>query len=456
MISEGHPHVIERNEHKMNCSDEYKTLVCKDSERAKQDAAAMRSALERSTAHYHGNTVHTLYIPQMYTKKDYDRFKKIADIICGILDRIIKEYIENPEYRKLFGFDERLNELILRPSLYKCQIPVMRIDLFYNRETGCYKFCEFNTDGSSGMNEDRELNNVFRTSEIFRKFCESHQITSFELFDSFTEEFTKIYRETGRYKENAHVAITDFMSSASVEEFEEFKKSFERHGYSCEICDIYSLKRENGRLIAPSGRAVDAVYRRAVTCDILSEYDAILPFIEAAKNNEVVLIGDFKTQIAHNKLIFEIMHNDMTKRILSDEENSFIQEHIPKTYKLTAENIRKHNIEKDRLSWIVKPADSYASKGVFAGVEAKTDEEWSTFIKKHADTDYLMQEYIHPHETENIDLLWDENAGFAKYSNITGLFIYNSRLCGLYSRVSKTGIISTQYSEMTLPTILVE
>lgn len=440
----------------MNCSDEYKALICKAPELSKKDAAAMREALESSTAHYHGNTVHTLYIPQMYAKKDYNNFKKIADTIYGILDRIIKEYIENPEYRKLFGFDERLNELILRPSLYECSIPVTRIDLFYNRETGGYKFCEFNTDGSSGMNEDRELNNIFRTSELFGKFCESHQITDFELFDSFTEEFTKIYKSSGRYKENAHIAIADFMSSASVEEFEEFKKSFERHGYSCEICDIYSFRREDGRLIAPSGRAVDAVYRRAVTCDILSGYDKILPFIEAAKNNEVVLIGDFKTQIAHNKLIFEIMHHDMTKRILSDEENSFIQEHIPKTYKLTAENIKKYDIEKNRCGWIVKPADSYASKGVFAGIEAKTDEEWIGFIKKHSDTDYLMQEYIHPYETENIDLLWDENAGFAKYSNITGLFIYNGRLCGLYSRVSKTGIISTQYSEMTLPTIVVD
>ncbi|MGN0164335.1 MAG: hypothetical protein ACI4EA_12285 [Candidatus Ornithomonoglobus sp.] len=440
----------------MNCSDEYKELICQSPERAKRDAAAMRAALENSTAHYHGNTVHTLYIPQMYTQKDYDRFKEIADSICRILDKIIKEYIKNPEYRELFGFGDRINELILRPSLYECLIPVMRIDLFYNHETGGYKFCEFNTDGSSGMNEDRELNNVFRASEVFGKLCEKHKITVFELFDSFTEEFTKIYKASGRYRENAHVAIADFMSSASVEEFEEFKKSFERQGYSCEICDIYSLKRKDGRLIAPSGRAVDAVYRRAVTCDILSAYDEILPFIEAAKNNEVVLIGDFKTQIAHNKLIFEIMHDDMTKRILTDEENSFIREHIPKTYKLTAENIKKYDIEKNRCSWIVKPADSYASKGVFAGIEAKTDQEWIEFIKKHADTDYLMQEYIHPYETENIDLLWDENACFAKYCNITGLFIYNGRLRGLYSRVSKTGIISTQYSEMTLPTVLVD
>ena len=151
-----------------------------------------------------------------------------------------------------------------------------------------------------------------------------------------------------------------------------------------------------------------------------------------------------------------ILHSDMTKAILTDEENDFIARRIPSTYMLTHDNIHKYNVIEDRLNWIVKPADSYASKGVFAGIEAKDTEEWLAFLSKHMDTGYLLQRYVTPYESENIDLLWDQNAELQGIANITGMFVYGGRLQGLYSRASKTGVISTQYSEMTLPTIIVE
>ena len=439
-----------------NFGRQYKALIEKNFAESIADAARMRINIENSSAHYHGYTVHTLFTPKLYSHEDYAHLEKIAGTIYGILDKVIKEYIKNPQYRELFGFDERLESLILRPSLYDASLPIARIDLFYNPETRNFKFCEFNTDGSSGMNEDRELNNALDKSAIFKEFCKTHTVTRFEFFDSWVDEFTKIYKSSSAFKENARVAIVDFMSSASNEEFEEFKRAFKRRGYECEICDIYKLKRVNNRLISPDGNEIDVVYRRAVTCDIMENYDRITPFIEAAKNNEVVLIGDFKTQVAHNKLLFKILRDDMTKAFLTDSENEFIERHIPKTYLLTNETIEKYNVLEDKDSWIVKPADSYASKGVLAGVEVDDKEKWCHFIAEHAGTGYLLQEYVTPFKTENIDLVWDKNADFRWFSNITGMFVYNGRLQGLYSRIANNGVISTQYSEMTLATMLAE
>lgn len=436
--------------------NEYIELVNNNMSVCRDDAAEMRIALENSSAHYHGYTVHTLYIPNIYTEKDYERFKSIAKTTYSILDKVIKEYISNSKYRSLFKFEKKLEDLILRPAVYSETLPVSRIDLFYNPETGDFKFCEFNTDGSSGMNEDRELVNVFNTSKIFSEFSKKHHLKTFELFNSWVHEFENIYNSCSIKVNQPHVAIVDFMSSASNEEFEEFKRAFERAGYSCEICDIYKLTRKNNCLISPSGKKIDVVYRRAVTCDIMQNYDKIRPFIDAAMNNEVVIIGDFRTQVVHNKLIFKILRDDMTKAILTDAENEFIEKHVPRTYILTHDIIHKLNVLRDKNKWIVKPSDSYASKGVLAGIEAKTDEQWLSFLSQHMNTDYLLQEYITPFETRNLDILWHKNDDYIQISNITGMFIYNGNLHGLYSRVSKTGIISTQYSEMTLPTMIAQ
>lgn len=441
----------------MNYHKEYKYLIEHNFSECIEDAAQLRRRIENSTAHYHGFTVHTLYMPKLYSREDLARLEKAAVTTHRILCKVTERYISDPDYRALFGFDKRLEELILHKPLHSCTLPIARIDIFYDPKTGGFKFCEFNTDGSSGMNEDRELCNAFESSVTFRRFSENHSLHRFELFDSWVKEFMAIYNSSPNAKEKPYIAIADFMSSASNEEFEEFSRAFARAGLECEICDIYKLSRgESGGLISPSGRRIDAVYRRAVTCDIMENYDKVKPFIDAYLNDETVLIGDFRTQIAHNKLIFRILGDDMTRAFLTDEENEFISAHIPETHVLTHDNIHRFNVIEDRFGWIVKPMDSYASKGVFAGIEARSTEEWLSFLARHMDTGYLLQRYVTPCETENIDLVWDENADFRRFANITGMFVYNGRLAGLYSRTAKTGVISTQYSEMTLPTMIAD
>ena len=44
---------------------------------------------------------------------------------------------------------------------------------------------------------------------------------------------------------------------------------------------------------------------------------------------------------------------------------------------------------------------------------------------------------------------------FIPVSNLTGLFVYDGRFQGIYSRVSRGKIISTQYSEIALPSVVV-
>ena len=42
------------------------------------------------------------------------------------------------------------------------------------------------------------------------------------------------------------------------------------------------------------------------------------------------------------------------------------------------------------------------------------------------------------------------------YYNLTGVYVYDGTVQGVYSRVSLSPIISSQYSEKTLPTLLVQ
>ncbi len=433
----------------------YKGLVDSDKKKTVREAKKAQDRMIKSTAYSHGILVHTLYIPKIFTEEANMYFKYISDTMYAILDKVIREYENNAEYRKLFGFDKKLEELILRPRAYDCSLPIARIDIFFNEDDFSFKFCEFNADGASAMNEDRELNNVMSKTLAYKQFAEKFNVRTSEFFESWVNTFLSIYAETENALKKPHVAIVDFIHGETNNEFEMFRKTFNKKSCTCEVCEITALKYENGALYSESGKRIDAIYRRAVTCDIMEHYDEVQPFIQAVKDNSVILIGDFRTQIIHNKLVFKILHDKATAKFLTDEECQFIKEHIPFTTTLTDETVKKYKVFENKDKWVIKPEDSYASKGVYAGVEDDDVKKWHKAVKENIGNHYLLQEYCTPYERPNIDLLYNSEAEYMNYSNITGLFVYGGRMQGVYSRIAKNSIISTQYSEMSLPTIIV-
>ena len=195
---------------------------------------------------------------------------------------------------------------------------------------------------------------------------------------------------------------------------------------------------------------VDIIYRRAVTVDIMNNIDDCGDFIAAYKAGAVCVLGGIKTQVIHHKALFYILRDEMTKALLTERENELIEKHIPYTSKLVNADLGRIKADKD--SYIIKPSDSYASKGVFAGVDA-TDCEWEELIERYKNEDYIVQEYCTPYKTENIYLA-DKEPQFKMYSNLTGLYVYGGEFAGIYSRLSDGGIISSQYNEKSVVTFV--
>lgn len=445
----------EYNSNILELNEEYKNIIEDNRQECYKSGQEVLDYILNSTAKYHGRCVRALYMPKLFTDKDIEYFEAVITELYEIFDIIFKEYIENKEYRKLFGFSKELEELMLRKPLYKCNVPISRIDLFLNETTGEFKFCEFNTDGSSAMNEDRELNIAATRSYAYKKFAQKYKLSTFELFDSWVNAVKVIYSTYKKRKDNPHVAIVDFMESATSNEFLIFAEHFEKNGMTCEVCEIRDLKYNGKKLISPTGKEIDIIYRRAVTSDIMSNYVDVAEFIAAVKDENVCLIGDFRTQIVHNKVLFKVLHDDMTMQLLSENQRKYIKAHVPYTVSLKSGKFDYEQVISNKDKWLIKPEDLYGSKGLCAGVECENTEQWKKAIDNNINKDYLLQEFCIPYKTTNIDLMYDENAEFRGYSNLTGLFVYNGKLSGVYSRTSNSDIISTQYSEMSLPTVIV-
>ena len=98
--------------------------------------------LDHSTAKYKGKTIYSLYVPKILNVETKERFQYIAETMTGIMRKVIAAYQKDAQYRSLFGFSKRVEELILQDPLYENLLPVCRVDIFYNETDGSFYFCE--------------------------------------------------------------------------------------------------------------------------------------------------------------------------------------------------------------------------------------------------------------------------------------------------------------------------
>ena len=450
---------------KMTVTEEPRQLVERDFAAHAASGREQVEEMRRGTATYKGVPIKFGYLPKYFSEEGFGKLKADLEHAWRILVRVIEEYLVSPEYRVLFEFPEELEEMILRRPAYTTLLPVCRLDIFLNEETGEFRFCEFNADGSSAMNENAELCRTYRNTLLYKEMDRKYEQVMFELFDSWVQTFLEIWREAQEVNDEPgspsgssplpSVAIVDFLEKGSSSaEFEAFREAFLRAGCPAYVAEIRTLRYEGGRLLTEDGHVIDAVYRRAVTSDIMANMENVQPFLDAVRDGRVCLIGDFCTQVVHDKVLFRILHDPRTGAFLTEEDRAFIAAHVPYTAILTKEEADRDEVRLDRERWILKPRDSYGAHGIYPG-RLMSQEEWDAQLDARADTDYILQEFVTPYRTENI-FFGDREPAWKSFSNMTGVYLYGGRLAGIYSRASVTPIISVEGDEHEMTSVILK
>lgn len=434
----------------MNSENEYVKIIKDNYLDYYKDFVKIDEEVKNSNAVYKGEPVPFLYIPKFFTKEDIVDFNTIADKIFSLINKTIDLYFKKEEVRNIYNFDKRLEELILSEKSYETNVPMGRFDIFYYGK-GKYKFCELNTDGSSAMNEDMVLSKIIGKSLLSKKLKNEYHMNSFELFDTWVSEVDVIRKESGILNENPTLCILDFIHDEPSIEFIEFKKAFEKANYDVIIADPRDLIEKDGYLYYEDNK-IEIIYRRLVTKDLMEKYDEIPDLVRGIKSNKTCIIGSLRSQIVHTKLFFKVLHDEEFQKYLTENEIEYIKSHIPITEKLIKVK-EKYITNKDRL--IVKPIDNYASKGVFTGYDL-TENEWINKLKNAVKQNYLIQEYCEPALSENIIFQSPNDYTVEKFRNITGLFVYNESLYGIYSRLGLNSIISGLHEGYSVPSFFIE
>lgn len=428
---------------------------------------AARAFVEASNAVLFDKVVTSTYVPRFYDQDTYNAFKYTAETTHGILCKVIQHYLDDPEYRKIFDYDERIAELVLLDRGYPDYIPIMRMDVFTNEDTLECGFIEFNSDGTSGMTETRAMGKSFTGSRSMAEFKSRHHVQESDLFDALVEELIGIYSRYEKAVEHPHWAMVDYFERATMGEFREYCRCFAEHGVECSIQDARELQYDGKVLRGADGRRIDVIWRRTVTNDLMEHWDESQAYLDAVRDGNVALIGSFAGHIVHDKQIFEALHHPLTHEFLTEEEIEFVKARVPKTCFLDDKYADLADVRTNKDKWIIKPTDHYGSSDVFAGL-MYDQAEWEEIVDRYANSaagePFLLQTYLYPHRTQqlvpvrDICAYEDDEAPFeiAPYGNLNGLYLFNGKFAGVFSRMGPNAVISELRGDPVAATLWVD
>ena len=430
---------------------EYYELLKKDEKKYYEDYKDLVEKVNNSSAYYHGEPIPVTYQGFFYDKTAKADFQYMADMLMSITKKITKEYVENLEYRKHFRFSKELEELIVHDPGYDIPVPICRYDVFY-RDRDEFKFVEFNTDGASAMNEDNTIGKIMLETKGMKEFSEKYHLENVEEIHRWAKDSVELYKKV-KGKEKPNVAIVDHLEIGTSNEFEEFKKAYESLGVNCEIIDIRDLEYKDGKL-QHKGYEIDLVYRRIVTVEFMNLYDELEEFRKAYLDNAFLMLGSFRSQIMHYKLTYKIFRLEDTKKILTDEENAFLEEHIPYTEEFAAEEDLEI-VKKNKDNYIFKPLDAYASQGIYVGRD-HSQEEFEKIAEEILGTGYIYQEYYDQYPLKVVEFDKEGKLQLNEFGAVVGMFIYNEQFVAPYTRIGQDNLISGARKYYTTPNIFIK
>ena len=408
-----------------------------------------------TNALYHGGPIQWSFVPKIFSGRDLGYLAWIAETMGGIMDKVTRAFLERADVRAKFGLDPRIEELACAPVAYDTPIPIARVDIFLNEETGDFQFCELNTDGSSGMLSATEVSRANALTETGKRFIAAHGgASAFDIYTGCARAVIDCYREAGGAAEHPVFAAVDYKESIVAEEIDEYARVFEALGASLRFTDIRDLRYEDGVLSDARG-AIDGVWRRVVISEMLEKpcpgADA---FMRCVHDGRVPVVGGFRTWPCATKTVFAVLHDPIAQTFLDEVELAYVRAHVPATYLLDEGSDLSRFADKDR--WIAKPREGYNSVGVRAGSDC-TDAEWADVLAEMARTRGTVQAYAPQYATLNVE---GGVAGIGRepvpYSNMEGLFLFRGKFGGVFTRCGTSAVIGEFAGRLNMGCLVVD
>jgi len=385
--------------------------------------------------------------PQILTRPRYEQAVSAAQGIYSALSSLEKAVLKDDELRRELGLEPEEERLAMADPGFRSSSSSVRLDSFFADEV---RFVEYNAESPAGMAYSDNLAAVFTRLPVMKAFRKLFRGSFLPTRRHQLAAMLRAFRQWDRAAKPV-MAIVDWEGLPTAPEFEMFKAFFEDAGVKTVICDPRALEFRVGRLFA-QGTAVNLVYRRVLTSELLERGEGTQALCEAYMAGAACVVNSFRAKLLHKKMSLALLSDDRYERLYTPAQRAAIRRHIPWTRRVRPE--LAEDIAKRRQTLVLKPNDEYGGKGVVLGWTVE-QAEWESAIEIATTQSYVVQEAV-----EIPRVAFPVVIDGLKYIDLAvdlDPYLFDGKPGGFMTRVSAAALLNvTAGAGSVVPTFVVE
>ena len=385
--------------------------------------------------------------PQLLTRRRYEQAVSAAEGVAAALASLERAVLEDADLRAELGLETEEERLAMADPGFKFSSPSVRLDSFFADEV---RFVEYNAESPAGMAYSDNLTAVFARLPVMKAFRKLFRGRFIPTRRRQLRAMLHAFKQWGG-SATPVIGIIDWEGLPTAPEFEMFKAFFEEAGIKTVICDPRALEFRRGKLYA-QGSAVNLVYRRVLTSELLARGDGTRALREAYMAGAVCVVNSFRAKLLHKKMSLALLSDDRYQRLYTPAQRTAIQRHIPWTRRVRPELAEE--IARRRETLVLKPNDEYGGKGVVLGWTVD-QAEWESAIDVATTQSYVVQEAVEiPRVPFPVAL---DGIRYLDLAVDLDPYLFNGRAGGFMTRVSAAALLNvTAGAGSVVPTFVIE
>jgi len=385
--------------------------------------------------------------PQLLTRRRFEQAVSAAEGVASALSALEKAVLDDAVLRAELGLESEEERLAMADPGFTFSSPSVRLDSFFADQV---RFVEYNAESPAGMAYSDNLTEVFKRLPVMQAFRKRFRGKFMPTRRRQLSVMLRAFKQWGK-STTPVIAIVDWEGLPTAPEFEMFKAFFEEAGIRTLICDPRTLEFTRGKLYS-QGIAVNLVYRRVLTSELLARGDDTRALRDAYMAGAVCVVNSFRAKLLHKKMSLALLSDERYERLYTPAQRAAVRRHIPWTRQVRPE--LAEDIARRRQNLVLKPNDEYGGKGVVLGWTVD-QAEWEAAIDVATTQSYVVQEAVEiPRVQFPIAL---DGIRYLDLAVDLDPYLFNGRAGGFMTRVSAAALLNvTAGAGSVVPTFVVE